>query len=64
MKLQSDFALLDVKKGRKALSKLIPPGSNKTNSVIATPSHLPAGPRQNKGAARNRQFAHISRYPI
>jgi hypothetical protein len=28
MKLQSDFALLDVKHGRKALAKLMPNGSN------------------------------------
>jgi len=27
MKLQSDFALLDVKRGRKALDKMMPPGS-------------------------------------
>jgi hypothetical protein len=34
MKLQSDFALLDVKRGRKALAKLMPNGSNKTDYVI------------------------------
>lgn len=28
MKLESDFALLDVKRGRKALAKRMPPGSN------------------------------------
>lgn len=27
-KITSDFALLDVKKGRKALAKMMPPGSN------------------------------------
>lgn len=27
MKLQSDFALLDVKHGRKGLAKMMPPGS-------------------------------------
>jgi hypothetical protein len=29
MKLQSTFALLDVMRGRKALDKLMPPGSNR-----------------------------------
>lgn len=34
MKLQSDFALLDVKKGRKALAKMMPNGSKRTDAVI------------------------------
>lgn len=34
MKLQSDFALLDVKRGRKQLAKLMPNGSQRTDNVI------------------------------
>ena len=29
MKLKSDFAVLDVKRGRKELAKMMPPGSNR-----------------------------------
>ncbi len=39
MKLESDFALLDVKRGRKTLAKKMPPGSARTDAPIPVIIH-------------------------